>query len=58
MHILVCEYSDDFPDHLLNYTGLCFSLVMRPPAVRCTGATRIAAWAIGGNVGFMSLLVN
>ena len=58
MHILVCEYSDDYPDHFLHYKGLCFSPEMPPPALRCTEATTIAAWAIGGNVGFITLLVN
>ena len=57
-HILVYECTDDYPDHHLNYTGRCYSPDMPPPAAKCTGATTIAAWAIGGNVGFMPLLVN
>ena len=57
-HILVYECKDDYPDHHLNYTGQCYSPDMPPPVAKCTGATTIAAWAIGGNVGFMPLLVN
>ncbi|XP_044179878.1 DBH-like monooxygenase protein 1 isoform X2 [Acropora millepora] len=49
MHILVCEYNDDLPDHFLHYTGPCFRPEVPPPAFRCTEATTIAAWAIGGN---------
>ncbi|KAK2561145.1 DBH-like monooxygenase protein 1-like protein [Acropora cervicornis] len=48
-HILVYECTDDYPDHHLNYTGRCYSPDMPPPAAKCTGATTIAAWAIGGN---------
>ena len=57
-HIVVYDCRDDYPDHHLNYTGRCYSSDMPPPVARCTGLTTIAAWAIGGNVGFMSLLVN
>ena len=57
-HIVVYECRDDYPDHHLNITGQCYSPDMPPPAAKCAGATAIAAWAIGGNVGFMPLLVN
>ena len=57
-HMIVYECRDDFPDHHLNYTGRCYSPDMPPPVAKCTGATTIAAWAIGGNVGYMPLLVN
>ena len=57
-HIIVYECRDDFPDHHLNYTGRCYSSDMPPPVARCTGFTIIAGWAIGGNVGYMPLLVN
>ncbi|XP_073252711.1 DBH-like monooxygenase protein 1 [Porites lutea] len=47
-HILVYECSDDFPKHLLNYTGRCYASNMPPQIKECAGLVTIAGWAIGG----------
>ncbi|XP_073254240.1 DBH-like monooxygenase protein 1 homolog [Porites lutea] len=49
-HILVYECSDDFPKHLLNYTGLCYASNMPPQIRECAGLSTmiIAGWGIGG----------
>lgn len=51
-HILVYECSDDFPKHLLNYTGICYASNMPPQIRECSGLSTmiIAGWGIGGQV--------
>ena len=58
-HILVYECSDDFPKHLLNYTGRCYTSNMPPQIRECAGLLTIAGWAIGGKVSsYIMMLIS